>query len=312
MTDPPSHESPGLSVVYMENRDDIKAFLTARRARISPEQAGVPMYGGKRRVPGLRREEVAMMAGVSTDYYTRLERGNLTGVSDSVLNAIATALHLDDAETAHLFDLSKAANAGIREPRRRAAQPKMRDGIQLILDSMTTAPAFVRNARMDFVAGNLLCHALYSPMFESSERPANHSRFIFLDNNAREFYPDWERAANDNVAILRTEAGRNPYDRSISDLVGELSTRSDDFRTRWAAQRVSLHHAGAKTFTHPIVGQLDLVYNALDLPADPGLTLTVYNAARGSASEEKLRLLASWALTQTEVQFPTIPAPVAP
>ncbi|WP_066042328.1 helix-turn-helix domain-containing protein [Herbiconiux solani] len=295
----------------MDNRDDIQAFLTARRARISPEQAGVPIYGGKRRVPGLRREEVAMMAGVSTDYYTRLERGNLTGVSDSVLNAIAGALHLDDAETAHLFDLSRTANAGIRGPKKRPAQPKLRESIQLLLDSISAAPAFVRNARMDFVAGNLLCHALYSPLFANTERPVNHSRFIFLDPKAHEFYDDWERAANDNVAILRTEAGRNPYDRGLSDLVGELSTRSDDFRTRWAAHRVSLHHSGVKTFVHPAVGGLELIYNALDLPADPGLTLTVYNAARGSATEEKLRLLASWALTQTDVAFPTMAADTA-
>ncbi|PPF85606.1 transcriptional regulator [Subtercola sp. Z020] len=289
----------------MHNRDDIQAFLTARRARITPEQAGVPLYGGKRRVPGLRREEVAMLAGVSTDYYTRLERGNLAGVSDSVLNAVASALHLDDAETAHLFDLSRAANAGGRGPKKRHAQPTLRDSIQLMLDSITAAPAFVRNARMDFVAGNLLCHALYSPMFVNPARPVNHSRFIFLDPAARAFYRDWDRAANDNVAILRTEAGRNPYDRNLSDLVGELSTRSDEFRTRWAAHAVSLHHSGAKTFVHPAVGELDLIYNALDLPADPGLTLTIYNAARGSASEEKLRLLASWALTQTDVPLPT-------
>jgi transcriptional regulator with XRE-family HTH domain len=216
----------------MENRDDIQEFLTACRARITPEQAGVPMFGGKRRVPGLRREEVAMMAGVSTDYYTRLERGNLTGVSDSVLDAVATALNLDEAETTHLFDLSRSANAGIRGPRKRPSQPKLRDSIPLILDSITAAPAFVRNARMDIIAANLLAYALYSPLYVSHERPANHSRFIFLDPKAREFYPDWERAANDNVAILRTEAGRNPYDRSLSDLVGELSTRSDEFRTR--------------------------------------------------------------------------------
>ncbi|TFV99768.1 helix-turn-helix domain-containing protein [Leifsonia flava] len=288
----------------MQNRDDVQTFLTARRARITPEQAGVPLYGGIRRVPGLRREEVAMMAGVSTDYYTRLERGNLTGVSDSVLNAVAAALHLDDAETAHLFDLSRAANASTRGPRRRSTQPRLRDGIQLLLDSISAAPAFVRNARMDFVAGNLLCQALYSPLFASPDRPVNHSRFIFLDPKAHDFYRDWDRAANDNVAILRSEAGRNPYDRALTDLVGELCTRSEEFRTRWAAHRVSLHHTGAKTFIHPVVGELELIYNALDLPADPGLTLTVYNAARGSATEEKLRLLGSWALTQTAVTFP--------
>ena len=295
----------------MQNREDVQTFLTARRARITPEQAGVPFYGGTRRVPGLRREEVAMMAGVSTDYYTRLERGNLTGVSDSVLNAVAAALRLDDAETAHLFDLSRAANAGSRGPRKRAAPPKLRDSIHLLLDSITAAPAFVRNARMDFVAGNLLCHALYAPLFAGPDRPVNHSRFIFLDPQAHDFYSDWDRAANDNVAILRTEAGRNPYDRGLTDLVGELSTRSDEFRTRWAAHRVSLHHSGTKTFIHPAVGELELIYNALDLPADPGLTLTVYNAARGSATEEKLRLLASWALTQTEVEFPEMAADAA-
>ncbi|MCI2957916.1 helix-turn-helix transcriptional regulator [Agromyces atrinae] len=288
----------------MDNRDDIRAFLTSRRARITPEQAGVPFFGGKRRVPGLRREEVAMMAGVSTDYYTRLERGNLSGVSDSVLASVASALRLDEAETSHLFDLARAARAGARSTRARSTVLRARDGIQLMLDSIEAAPAFVRNARMDLVAGNLLCRALYSPLFTASARPVNHSRFIFLNPAARHFYLDWDRAADDNVAILRTEAGRNPFDRGLTDLVGELSTRSHEFCIRWASHAVSLHHSGSKTIVHPVVGELDLEYNALDMLADPGLTLTIYNAVRSSSTEEKLRLLASWALSNTGATVP--------
>ena len=276
----------------MDMTNDIGAFLTSRRARVTPEQAGLPTYG-KRRVPGLRREEVASLAGVSIDYYKRLERGNVSGVSDGVLEALARALQLDDAERAHLFDLARAANPTVAPRRRRPIQQRVRPVVQRILDSMDT-PALVRNARVDYLAANQLGHALYAPLFESREQPANSARFTFLDPAAVDFYPDWERVASDLVAHLRSEAGRNPYDRGLSDLVGELSTRSDEFRTRWAAHNVRFHQTGTKRLHHPVVGALSLSYETMDLAADAGLNLTVYTAEAGSASQQALDLLASW------------------
>jgi transcriptional regulator with XRE-family HTH domain len=285
----------------VENRNEIRQFLVSRRARITPEQAGLPVYGGNRRVPGLRREEVALLAGVSVDYYTRLERGNLSGVSDSVLEALARALQLDEAERAHLFDLARAANTTPRT-RRRATQQRVRPGVQRILDAMTDAPAFVRNGRLDILAANRLGYALYSPVFDDPARPANLARFAFLDPRATDFYPDWEGAANTTVALLRTEAGRDPYDRGLSDLVGELSTRSEIFRTRWAAHNVRFHHTGVKHFHHPVVGDLSLTFEAMELPADTGLTLTAYSAEPGSASRDALNLLASWSATLDQAE----------
>ncbi len=234
----------------MDSRNEIRGFLTARRAEITPEQAGLPAYGGNRRVAGLRREEVALLAGIGVDYYTRLERGNARGVSDSVLEALARALQLDDAERAHLFDLARAANTPGRT-RRRPAQQWVRPSVQRILDSMTTTPAYVRNGRLGILAANRLGYALFSPIFADPIRPANHARFIFLDPSATEFYVDWERLANDTVALLRAEAGRNPYDRALSDLIGEPSTRSKTFRSRWAAHNVRFHRGQA----HPSPGR---------------------------------------------------------
>ena len=223
----------------MDNRSDVRDFLASRRARIRPEQAGLPAFGTNRRVPGLRREEVASLAGVSVDYYTRLERGNLTGVSQSVLEALASALQLDEAERAHLLDLARAAN-WTRRSRRRPGQQLVRPSVQRILDAMTAAPAYVRNGRRDILAANRLGHALYSEAYADPVRPVNIARFVFLSPRARTFFVNWERAANDTVAILRTEAGRNPYDQGLTNLVGELSTRNEEFRTRWARpQRAS-------------------------------------------------------------------------
>ncbi|MDQ7911096.1 helix-turn-helix transcriptional regulator [Phytohabitans sp. ZYX-F-186] len=286
----------------MDSRDDVREFLATRRAKITPAQAGLPNYGGTRRVPGLRRAEVALLAGVSPDYYTRLERGNLTGVSDSVLEAIARALQLDDAEREHLFDLARAANTGSR-PRKRPVQ-QIRPGIQQLLDAMTDAPAFVRNGRLDILAINPLGQALYAPAFDAPARPVNLARFRFLDPRALGFYPDWDDSANVTVNLLRTEAGRDPYNKDLTDLVGELSTRSDDFRTRWAAHNVRLHQTGTKRFRHPAVGELVLHFEAMPLPADPGLTLTAYSAEPSTPSYDGLRLLASWAATDQAVGQP--------
>jgi transcriptional regulator with XRE-family HTH domain len=287
----------------MDNRNQIREFLTSRRARITPDQAGLPAYGGHRRVAGLRREEVAMLAGVSVDYYTRLERGNAPGASDSVLEALSRALQLDEAEHAHLFDLVHAAGSGgaARAPRRPARQ-QVRPSIQRILDSMSTTPAYVRNARLDILSGNRLGRALYSPVLTSAEQPANHARFLFLDPSAREFYIEWERQAQDTVALLRTEAGRNPHDKALSGLIGELSTRSEIFRTWWAAHNVRFHRTGIKRLHHPVVGDLSLTYEALDLAADAGLRISAYTAEPGSASEDGLNLLASWAATLDQAE----------
>ena len=285
----------------METRSEFREFLTSRRAKITPEQAGLPWYADKRRVPGLRREEVALLAGVSVDYYTRLERGNAAGVSESVLEALARALQLDEAERAHLFDLARAAGSTPRRRRRPAAQ-RVRPSVQRMLDAMTGAPAFVRNGRMDILGANRLGRAFYSQHFDSPYGPPNSARFIFLDPRAPDFYVDWEQVATDAVAILHSEAGRDPYDRDLSDLVGELSTRSDMFRTRWAAHNVRFHDTGSKRFRHPVVGDLSLTFETMQLTADPGLLLFVYTAEPGSKSEEALNLLASWAATLGETE----------
>ncbi|HTJ72009.1 MAG TPA: helix-turn-helix transcriptional regulator [Actinospica sp.] len=290
----------------MDARTEFHDFLTSRRARLTPERAGLPVYGGNRRVPGLRREEVALLAGMSVDYYVRLERGNAKGVSDSVLEALARALQLDEAERAHLFDLANAVNAGSgatarassrARGSRAAMRPRVRPSVQRILDSMSTIPAYARNRRFDIIGHNRLGRALMSPVFADQSRVPNMARFLFLDPAARDFYSDFDGVANDIVAVLRSEAGVDPHDKPLQDLVGELSTRSDVFRTRWAAHNVRFHRTGGKNFHHPVVGDLDLVYDAMELPADPGLTLIAYSAEPGSASQDALDLLASWAAT---------------
>ena len=282
----------------MDNRSEVREFLVSRRARITPEQAGVEPTGGRRRVPGLRRDEVARLAGLSIDYYTRVERGNLTGVSDSVLDAVSRALSLDRAERDHLHDLARTANVGVQSRAPKAPTQALRPATQHLLDSITGAAAFVGNNRMDLVAANDLGFALYSEMYRGPARPANHSRFIFFDPRSHDFYPDWQRAAEVNVQILRRDAGRSPFDKELSDLIGELSVRSEVFRTLWGAHDVRRHYSGAKQFRHPVVGILEMTYHVMDLEDDPGHTITVYTPAPGSPSEEGLRLLASWAATE--------------
>ncbi len=284
-------------MVVVDNRDDVRQFLATRRARITPQQVGLPVHDSSRRVPGLRREEVAVLAGVSIDYYTRLERGNLTGVSASVLEAVARALQLDEAERSHLFELARAANDTPSTRRRRPTPQRVRPGMQRLLDAMTDAPALVRNARLDVVAANRLGRALFSPAFADPATPTNLARFTFVDDQATEFFPDWDDVANATVALLRIQAGRDPGDRNLSDLVGELATRSDEFRVRWAGHNVRLHDHGDKRFHHPVVGDLTLSFEELPLPADTDLTITAYTAEPGSASHDGLILLASWAAT---------------
>jgi transcriptional regulator with XRE-family HTH domain len=291
----------------VDNRSDIRDFLASRRARITPEQAGLLPGGGRRRVPGLRREEVAVLAGVSTEWYTRLEKGHITGVSEDVLEAVARALQLDEAERTYLLDLARAARPS-RTPQRRS-RAQLQPRVQWMLDSMTGSAAFVANGRLDIVAANPLGRALHAPLFDVPGRPANFARFQFLDPRAHDFYPDWEGAANVTVALLRAEAGRYPNDAQLRELVGELSTVSEEFRTRWAAHNVRIHHNGAKSFRHPVVGPLDLGYYTLELPAEAhrGLRLTIYTAEPGTPSEDALRLLASWAATTDPAVTPAVP-----
>ncbi|WP_030329011.1 helix-turn-helix transcriptional regulator [Streptomyces sp. NRRL B-1381] len=285
----------------MDNREEVREFLTSRRAKITPELAGLPA-GPRRRVPGLRRGEVAALADVSVEYYAKLERGDLSGVSPAVLEALARALRLDDAERAHLANLAQAADGSdvLTRPRRRTAGPQWTPhrSLQWTLDAITAGPAFVRNGRMDVLAANPLFRAFYADLYATPGNQRNLARFTFLDPASRRFYPDWDAFADITVAIVRAEAGRSPHDKDLHDLVGELCTRSDAFRTRWGAHNVRLHGTGTKHFHHHAVGGLALAYEGLDLAAVPGLTLTVYTAEPGSPSEEGLRLLASWAATE--------------
>jgi transcriptional regulator with XRE-family HTH domain len=296
-------------------RAEIREFLGTRRARVTPEQAGLPLYGGeRRRVTGLRREEVALLAGISSEYYTRLERGNATGVSESVIEGIARALQLDEAERIHLLHLLRGAGT-TRPPPRRPRRLRVRPTVQRILDSMAGTPAFVLSGRGDILAANHLGRALYSPVFADSVQPPNNIRFVFLDQQAPEFFRDWDQVANDCVAMLRAEAGRDLYDRRLSDLVGELSTRSEEFRRRWAAHNVRLHTTGIKLLHHPVVGDLDLPFETFPLGADDGQALLTYTAEPASPSQDALNLLASWAADNDDIDRPAAasdPEPAEP
>ena len=284
-------------MVRMDNRKEIREFLGTRRAKLTPEQTALASFGGTRRVPGLRRQEVAQLAGVSVEYYTKLERGSLAGVSESVLESLARALQLNEAEREHLYNLARAASPSAR-PRRKPSQA-VTPSVQRMLDSMVGVPAFVRNGRLDILAINDLGRALYSEAHGPKTETANLARFAFLNPRSHVLYPDWEKAADTAVAILHTEAGRDPFNKTLTELIGELSTRSEDFRTRWAQHDVRLHRGGYKDFHHPAVGDLHLAFDALELPNAPGLTLTAYSADPGTPSEDGLRLLASWAATES-------------
>lgn len=285
----------------IDPRSEVREFLSSRRARISPEQAGLPAHGGNRRVKGLRREEVAMLAGVSVDYYVRMERGNLAGASESVLDALASALQLDEAEREHLYALAR--ESGPRSSRRRRRTPAtIRPALQQVLDAITDAPAWIRNGRHDVLATNQLGRALYAPVLADPRRPANTARFVYLNREAAEaFFVDYDKISRDAAAMLRLEAGQNPHDEDLIALVGELSTRSELFRKQWASQDVRFHRSGQKRLRHPAVGQLDLDFETMQLPADPGLALNIYTAPANTPTADGLRLLASWAASQDEL-----------
>lgn len=282
----------------VDTPSDLREFLTTRRARLTPAQAGLPDFGGRRRVAGLRREEVALLAGMSVEYYVRLERGNAKGVSEAVLEGVSRALQLDDAERSHLYDLVRSANEGLHPQRRRgtAKAQRVAPALQQLLDAMHEVPALVQNGRLDILATNALGAAVFSELYVQPQRPANFARFVFLDQRALAFYRDWDDGAQQTVALLRAEAGRSPHDRILSDLVGELSTRSDTFRSLWASHDVREHRTGIKSVTHPEVGHLELNYEAMALSSHPGLALIAYSAEPGSASADGLRLLASWSV----------------
>ncbi|WP_344722140.1 helix-turn-helix transcriptional regulator [Nesterenkonia halobia] len=276
----------------MNQRDEVGDFLRTRRDRITPEQAGL-FGGGRRRVPGLRREEVALMAGVSVEYYARMERGDLRGVSMEVLDGLAQALRLDEAETDHLNALAESAGPQAPRRRKKAEQP-FRPSLQRFIDA-AAMPVWVRDRRMDYVAGNAMGRRLYAPLLEDPASRGNTARFTFLSPAAQVFFPDWEQSASGIVASLRTYAGQNPRDKGLTDLIGELVTRSDDFRHRWAAHDVRHHRSGVKRIHHPEVGDLELVYEAMDLPANPEWFMFGYTAEPGTPSEDRLKLLGSLA-----------------
>ena len=278
----------------------IRDFLTTRRARIAPEQAGLAAYGRRRRVPGLRREEVATLAGISVEYYTQLERGRTQGVSDDVLDSLAQALQLDDAERRHLYDLVRAtSNTGPN--RRRPGDDKIRPTVQRALDAIT-APAIIRNRRLDILAANRLGRALYEPIFTSHIGPPNFARFSFLDPEGPTFYGNWDASAADCVGLLRAEAGRNPHDRKLANLVGELSTQSEEFRVRWARHSVKFHRTGSKLLRHPGVGDVTVEGETFELPGDTGQVMVIYTAEPASPSHQALDLLASWTYTPNQTQ----------
>jgi len=282
----------------VDNRREISEFLTSRRGRVRPQDCGLPVLDDRRRVPGLKREEVALLAGVSVDYYARLERGQLGGVSDSVLDALADALKLDEAERQHLRDLAKAAGAPERKLRNRTQRPTaLRQSVRTLLAGMTEVPAYVRNARMDILAANDLCLALYDGILHA-DQPSNLARFVFLDGRAHGFFLDWDEVGDGTVGSLRAEVGRNPLDKPLTDLIGELSARSHPFASRWAQHNVRAHQTAIKRLHNSVVGDMQLTGDALELPGE-GLTIIAYTAQPGSVDEEKLRLLASWRRSST-------------
>ncbi|GAB6898831.1 helix-turn-helix transcriptional regulator [Kineosporia succinea] len=284
----------------MDSQTEIRAFLISRRNRLTPEQAGLPDFGGRRRVPGLRREEVALLAGMSREYYVRLERGHAAGVSEAVLESVARALRLDEAERAHLNDLVRAANGRCRAGRETTVRPVVRQ----LLDGMRDVPAFVQNGRLDVLASNRLAGAVLAPVLDTAEHP-NVARFVFLDPRARTFYRDWPDTARQTVALLRTETGRSPSDAVLAGLVRELSTHCEPFRRLWADHDVRRHRTAITSLHHPLVGDLDLSCEGLGLTSDPGLVMVAY-AAADEASDDGLRLLASWSAPDSGTSRPDI------
>ncbi|MER5322962.1 helix-turn-helix domain-containing protein [Streptosporangium roseum] len=290
-------------------RAAVREFLTTRRARVTPADAGLPPQGARRRVKGLRREEVALLAGVSPEYYVRLERGQATGPSIGVVDAVADVLRLDDDERAHLGRLLAALTPAARKRSRSATKNLVTPGIRVLLDSLDHLPAVVFNGRFDILATNTLGRALLAPVYDMPGR-TNSALFLFLNEaRARDLYPEWDRITADIVAMLRIEAGRHPDDRDLTELIGQLATRSAEFRTRWAANDVRIHRTGTKTFRHPLIGEVTLPYETLRIDAASSQILTVYAPPPGTPEADAIRLLASWNADNQRNNNPTAATP---
>lgn len=288
----------------MDTRHEVQEFLTALRARITPDMAGLTVFGGERRVPGLRREEVAQLAGVSTAYYTRMERGDLRGVSESVLSALGRALQLNPAESSHLFDLARAAS-GPRRTQRAKPEPRVPARMGQLLDTMGDVPALVLTRLGNPVASNALGRGLFPHLFPEGAAPVNHCRYLFLDDRSEVFYPDWETSARESVSSLRLLSGQDPSDRALASLVGDLATRSEEFRTWWGGHTVRTHVSGTKRINHPVVGELTVGYDVLAMQSAPGLSITTYLPEPGSTSADALAMLRSWIADHTTTHAAT-------
>jgi transcriptional regulator with XRE-family HTH domain len=279
----------------LDRRAELSEFLRTRRARLKPGDVGLPDFGRHRRVPGLRREELAQLAGVSVAYYTRLEQGNGRNVSSEVLDAIARALRLTDAEHAHLTHLAKPK----QKKKQTARPPQARPALQQLLDAMDAVPAYVIGRRSEILAWNRMAAALFGDWGELPVAERNWARLTFLRPDYHDLFVDWEHKASDVVAQLRMDAGSHPNDPRLSALVGELSVKSEDFRRLWATHDVKEKSHGVKRMTHPLVGDLSLNFEGFRLPDGSEQTLVTYHAEPGSASAEALRLLASWGADAT-------------
>ncbi|MDT9698882.1 helix-turn-helix transcriptional regulator [Streptomyces sp. P17] len=289
--------SPQESGGGLDRRAELSEFLRTRRARLKPEDVGLPDYGRHRRVPGLRREELAQLAGVSVAYYTRLEQGNGRNVSAEVLDSIARALRLSDAEHAHLTHLAKPKQHKKKAGPARAQQ--VRPALRHLLDSMADVPAYISGRRSDVLAWNRMASALFGDWGELPAQERNWARLVFLNPAYRELFVDWDQKAYDIVSYLRMDAGCHPDDPLLSALVGELSVKSEEFRRLWATHDVKEKSYGVKRLRHPLVGELTLSFESFRLMDDGEQNLITYHAEPGSPAAEALRLLASWGTDAT-------------
>ncbi|MEU6556052.1 helix-turn-helix transcriptional regulator [Streptomyces sp. NPDC046915] len=287
---------PQPSAASLDRRAELSEFLRSRRARLKPEDVGLPDFGRHRRVPGLRREELAQLAGVSVAYYTRLEQGNGQNVSAEVLDSIARALRLTDAEQAHLTHLAK----GKQHKKKPSARPQqVRTSIGQLLDTMDAVPAYVVGRRSEILAWNRMAAAVFGDWAELPAAERNWARMVFLKPEYQDLFVDWEQKAIDIVCALRMDAGCYPDDPRLSALVGELSVKSEDFRRLWATHDVKEKNHGVKRLQHPLVGALSLHFESFKLADDADQSMIVYHAEPGSPSAEALRLLASWGADAT-------------
>ncbi|MCP2165965.1 helix-turn-helix transcriptional regulator [Goodfellowiella coeruleoviolacea] len=284
----------------LDRRAELGEFLRSRRARLRPEELGLPDYGGARRVPGLRREELARLAGVSVDHYVRLEQGRTLHFSAAVLDAVARALRLSDAERQHLYRLARPWPGPDRADS--APEPqRVRPGLRRLLDSVGEVPAYIVGRNTDVLAWNRLAAALITDFGALPPRERNLARLVFLDEGMRALYADWRGKASDVVAYLRLDAGRHPGDPSTATLVAELSSASPEFREVWAEHQVKDKTHGRYRYRHPVVGELELGYETLRFPDDPDQALIAHTVAEGSPAQTALRLLVAWSEQTTLV-----------